>query len=162
MKFDLPKLMQERLAEINKIRKKSFLKDEKSYDIDSLLNFDKKEKEIREHSIYFGKTKITKLKDQEDKIIHTGFLSKEDLDIWADGNWDWESNYSPITLEGLSDLSKLNDAAINKIKDYVNCDDGDVISVSEYGDDPSFEDYNEFSVISYSVKSLINSNIIFC
>ena len=68
MRWDLAKLMQEKLAEINKIKKSAFLKDDKSFniDLDNLLNLDKKyneeEEENRNHTLY---------------LIRLGFINHE-------------------------------------------------------------------------------------
>ena len=147
MKWDLAKLMQEKLAEINKIKKEAFLKDEDSLDVninlDSLLNLksdkEDKEKESNNHIVYLVKYSFH---SYFNNIVRTGswyvcFLSIDHLNKYIDGS----SKQDKLKFLALDDDS-LRDEDILRIKRFANCSEGDTLTMMEFGGDQK-ETYSE-------------------
>ena len=137
MKYDLAKLMYEALQR-NKIKKKSFLKSEDSLDVDinldDLLNLksdkEDEEKKNNNHVVYLVKYSFYSYSNDS---VRTGswyvcFSSIDHLNKYIDDSGKQEK----IKFLALDDDS-LRDEDISKIKGFINCSEGDTLTMMEFG-----------------------------
>lgn len=132
MKFNLAKLMQERLSEIDRIKKKAF-------------------SESSDHTLYLIKNVIINIKLKKSLSMYVVFKSFRDLEEYVNNAYH---NWGGMNIEfiGIGDPSREED--ILKIKDFVNCSEGETIKLIEYGGEKRFF-MNEDSSSGGKLKILI-------
>ncbi len=139
MKFDLAKLMQERLAEINKINKKAFSEDS-------------------DHTLYLIKNIILNVKLKRSATLYIAFKSYEDLEKYVNDAHPLTTNESGVEFIGI----RNPDEDISKIKDFANCSEGETVKLIEYGGERRFfmntrSEHGKLKILIFDPKEIVNT-----
>ena len=117
MNWDLAKLMQERLAEINKIKKKAFLEDS-------------------DHILYLIKNVIVDYELKKARSLYIVFKSFKDLETYVNKSHPLQSTEADVDFFFIRTPDNEDD--ISKIKEFVSCSDGETITMMEFGGERKF------------------------